>query len=80
MSDYIQNNLLDATSSITETSDVFITNIVQSGGKQLGGFFPLDLFFDVDEILIPFAVVCCLTVCCMSCTLICIIHNQSMCR
>ena len=81
MSDLSQINLLDATSSITETSDVFITNIVQSGGKQLGGFFPLDLFFDVD-FLIPVAltaVVCCLTVCSMSCTLICIIHNQSMC-
>jgi hypothetical protein len=79
MSDFSPTNLLDATSSITETSDVFITNLVQAGGEQTAGFFPLDLFFNVDDVLIPLAAVCCLTVCCMSCTLICIIHNKSMC-
>jgi hypothetical protein len=79
MSNFNITNLVDATSSITETSDVFLYNIAQTGGDQTGGFFPLDLLFNVDDILIPLAVVCCLTVCSMSCTLICIIHNKSMC-
>jgi len=71
-------DLLDSLTSITETSDVFIKNIVQEGGNQSGGFFPFDLLGD--HVTFPLAVVCCLTVCSMSCTLICIIHNNSMCR
>jgi len=65
----IASTLIDATSSITETSDVFIKNIVQDGGSLIPG----------GGITTPLAIGCCLTVCIMSCTLICIIHTQSMC-
>jgi phosphomannomutase len=66
--------IIDSLSSITETSDVFIKDTLQVGGNQSGG----GLFGD--HITFPLAVVCCLTVCSMSCTIICIIHNNSMCR
>ena len=77
MSNLSPTNLLDAISSITETSDVFL-NIPKIEEVQVGGMFPLDLLGE--HVTIPLAAVCCLTVCIMSCTLICIIHNQSMCR
>ena len=63
------NQINDITSSITETSDVFIKHVVQSGGM-----FPFDIFPDTLTIVLG------LTVLFTCCTLICIIHNKNMCR
>ena len=71
----MSTNILEELSSITETSDVFIKNINQDGG----GFSPFDLVSG-GGITTPLAIGCCLTVCIMSTTLICIIHNKSHCR
>ena len=64
-------NIIDSLSSITETSDVFVKNIIQEGGDQNGGFG-----MDIERNM---ALVCSVTVCIMTCTLICILYNKSMC-
>ena len=61
-------NIIDSLSSITETSDVFIKNIIQEGGDQKGG-----------DVTASMAYVCCFTVCFTFILLICILYRKSMC-
>jgi hypothetical protein len=77
----MSTNILEELSSITETSDVFIKNLIQDGGDQFGDDqFGGGLFdFFGGRVTLPLASGCSLTVMIMSITLICIIHNNSHC-
>lgn len=72
----MSTNILEDLSSITETSDVFIKNIIQNGGDQDGGSM---LDFIGGRTTLPLAVVCCCTVFITCITLISIISNKSYC-